>query len=893
MAGNDLPVRPVRGARFGLRHGLRVAIAILRGVTRRDVVTEEIREEMRFHVDMRAVELERRGVDAATAHRFAAQRFGNFALMQDRGYDVRGGGLMDTIVQDIRFGLRLLLKHRAFSLAAILTLAVGIGVSAALFSVIDSALLRPLPYPHPEQLVSIDVEVPNNSGGTSRYAPSMSDVRAWRDAVSVLSHIGAGRVGGFMPLIVDAGTPERRKVGDPSEDFLETYGVTPVIGRALTESDTREGAPAVALLGYSYWQTRLAGDAAVIGRTIRIDGTPTTVVGVVQKGFYPDTAIWRPQQFQASFLNRRGSGKPVVARLQPGITIETAAKELTRLAAADITNGPTPVAPRVLLTSLYADETRGYGATIRTLAWAVSLLLAIACVNVTGLLLARGTIREGELAIRASIGAGRGRLIRQLLTESLLVAMAAGVLGVCCAWLTLDALVSILPLSLPENSPPTINLFVLGSALALACATAVIIGLMPAISLSRAGQTLGTHLSTAGRRVGSSFSKRRGQLLVSLQVAVALVLLSGSGLAARSLARLLAVDVGYDPDRVLTMEVEPLDQSGDVRARYYADLVQTLRAAPEFEAISAIDQISLGGGGSYRFPTTETGQAVSGPQRTIMPGYFEALGVRPIAGRLLADGDSSSGESPVVINDVSARTFFNDAPIGQTVRTDGKDARVFRIVGVVRNIRHGGPQSRVQPEMYMLPEPAVGGRDEWRTTMAIVMRLRKGASISEKRLHEMAESIGPRVLVGRIRSAHELVGEKVATPRNRVVLFSVLGGFGLALTLVGVFSVTAYAVARRTREIGIRTAFGARPHQLVMAFVADAAKPTAIGILLGVAGAYYATRLLKPFLFQTTPGEPATLAVVAGVIGVATCLAAWIPARRATRVDPVIALRAD
>jgi predicted permease len=868
---------------------IRIAIARLRALFRRDATTDEISEELRFHVAMRADEYARQGLDEDAARRAALQRFGNLAVIQDRGYDVRGGGLMETIVQDVRYALRQLGRQPAFAILAGSTLALGIGVSTALFTVIDAALLRPLPYPHPEELVTIVVDESIKGNQPTGLAPSMDDIRTWRGLKTILSHAGMGRVTGTEPLVVDTGTPQRLTVAQASEDFLETYGITPVLGRSIHADDTRAGAPAVALLGHAYWQREFGGDRNVLGRALRIQNEPVTIVGVLPAGFYKETAVWRAQQFTGEFLYLRGSGTPVIARLRPGVTLTQAGAALQAVAAPGRTQSRTPGPARVVIESMYDDETRQFGATIQTLSLAVGLILTIACVNVAGLMLARGATRHVELAIRAAIGAGRGRLVRQLLTESLLLASTGAFAGVLLAYASLDSLVALIPLSLPANSPVEINPKVLGFALGLTVLTALLFGLMPALKLSRAPKMISTMLAVGGRS-GAPLSKRAGQWLIAVEVALALVLMTGAGLIVRSFAKLASVDLGFDAANVLTLEVDPLPQVASVRRDYYAALTDALRRLPEVASAGAIDQLALNGGAMYSFPKADTGASIQGPLRTVLPGYLEAMGVHPLAGRLLEDADRVTGDA-VLVNAISSQQYFGGNAVGHTILLGHKNPRLLRIVGVVPNLRHGGPQRRVQPELYTLPNP----NDLEATSMqlAMVMRLRDGASLSLDRLKRTAESVGPRVLVGRAIPASAVVSEQVARPRHRMLLLTMLGVFGLLLTLVGIFSMTAYAVARRTREIGVRVAFGARPGQVVGVMIRDAAWPVAFGLVSGLAGTYYATRLITSFLFQTEPYDPVTLVGVVMVLGVAAALAAWLPARRAAAVDPVLALRAE
>ena len=647
--------------------------------------------------------------------------------------------------------------------------------------------------------------------------------------------------------------------------------------------------PRVALLGHAYWQRSFGGDRNVLGRVISIQNRPVTIVGVLPAGFYQETAVWQARQFNAVMLDRRGSGTPVIARLRPGVTLVQARAAFDAVAPPASLVGPTTAPVRVVIESMYDEETRQFGATINTLAMAVGLILIIACVNVAGLMLARGATRHVELAIRAAIGAGRGRLVRQLLTESLILALTGAGAGVLLAYASLDSLVALIPLSLPANSPVAINATVLAFALGLTIVTALLFGLVPALKLSRAPKMISSMLAVGGRS-GAPLSKRGGQWLIGIEVALALVLMTGAGLILRSFARLVSVDLGFTTTNVLTLEVEPLDQDAAIRRDYYTSLADALQQQPEVVSAGAIDQTAFNGGGSYSSTTTDTGALFDGPQRTVLPGYLEAMGVRPLAGRLVEGADRVTGEA-ALINDLGSHQYFGGNAVGHTLRSRGRNPRHLRIVGVIPMMRLGGPQGRVRPELYVLPNPAE--TDARSLRFAMVMRLEDGTSLSLDRLKQTAESIGPRVLVGRARPAAAVISQQMTTPRHRMLLLTMLGVFGLLLTLVGIFSMTAYAVARRTREVGVRIAFGARPAQVVGVMIRDASWPVALGLVAGLAGTYYATRVIASFLFQTAPYDPLTLVSVVALLAAAACLAAWLPARRAASIDPVAALRAD
>jgi putative ABC transport system permease protein len=863
---------------------MRRLLARLRALVRRDVVAGEIRDEMQFHLQMRAEQYQRQGLTSEQARRTASRRFGNLALMQDRGYDVRGGGVMETILQDIRYGARLLIKDRSFSIVAIVTLALAIGPSTALFSVMDAALLRPLPYPHPEQLVDVLVRE-SRAGQNVGLVPSLGDIRAWRQQARSIAHVGAGRVTGFVPRIVDAGTPERLVVGDVSEDFLDVFGIRALAGRTIQQDDLREGTPLVAVLGHAYWVSHFGAAPDVLGRVIRVDNAPATIVGVLPPGFYRETAVWVPSQVPTARIFARGSGTPVNARLRPGVTLTDAERELAEIGRNIPTSPGHGNLVAVQLTSMYEEETSGSRKTLGTLVSAVSLILLIACVNVAALLLARGAIRQPELAVRGSIGASRPRLVRQLLTENLLLSCASGLLGVLLAWGSLDAIVALLPLSLPSNSQPKIDIAVLGFAAGLSILSSLLFGLVPAIRTSRA--QVGPQLAKAGRRHGSALSRRAGQLLIGAQVALAVVLLAAAGLMVRSFARLTSVDIGFDPGGVLTMEVEPLERTPVVRYQYYPALLTKIREIPQIAVAGAIDFLPLRDGYSVAFTKGQPGTMLV--MKHVLPGYFEAIGQRLQAGRLPAEEDRAAAENVAVINEAAASTLFRgSSAVGRVLET--VNGLPSRIIGVVADVKLHGPEWPAKPEVYFL-YTRQGSQPAW--PLRIVFRPRPGASVPADRLRQAVESVGPKVLLGRIRPASDDLSQTMITPRHRTLLLTLLGGLGLLLTLVGIFSMTAYAVARRTQEIGVRMAFGARAADVVRTMIREAAWPALLGLLGGVLGAMYATRIVASFLFQTTPHDPVTLGAVAGLMAAAALLAAWIPARRAARVDPIVALRAE
>lgn len=804
---------------------------------------------------------------------------------------------METIVQDIRYSIRLLLKQRGFAAVAIVTLAIGIGAVTAVVSVIDAAMLRPLPYPDPEQLVSIGVSMPRPDGRESRPSPSMEDADNWIAADDVFSSASAWDTV-FFGRIIDGERPERVQITEIGEQYLTMYGVAPLHGRGFNADDMREGAPEVVILGHGYWQSRFGGDPDVLGETIRLGETPATIVGILAPGF-ADTRLLQPLRIPADRYARRGTGMSAYGRLRPGMTLEQAEERLS--ARMDEAPGPdgSTVEVSVYLRSLLDSATGRYWTTVLVLSGAVGFILLLACVNVAGLQLARGATRQPELAVRVSLGAGRGRLVRQLMVENAVLAAAGALLGVAVAWASLDGLVANLPLSLPSNVPVNLNLSVLAATVVITAVTTMLFGLVPAMRLSRV--RAGTALTSAGGRHGSALSRRGSQLLMAAEIALAVVLVVGAALMLRSFARVMAVDLGFDPGAIVSMEVVPLDADPTTYEQYYPALIRELRLIPGIAAAGAVDNLPLAGTSS--FTSVRVGDQGSGiGVRQVLPGYVETLDLPVIDGRPLSEADYAAGRDVAMINESAARELFpGGSAVGRTLTRPTVDSvgnRIevaLEIIGVIGDIRPDGP---LRPpgdraaEMYLPYQASASRTAQGRGLMVIV---RPGEPIPDlaNRLRDAAEAIGPRVLVESVRSGEDWLGDRVITPRRRTVLLSLLGGLGLALALVGVFGLTAYAVARRTREIGVRMTFGARPGQVVGTIVRDAAVPVAAGIVVGLAGALGATWVIESFLFETAPTDPATFAAVALVLGIAGCIAAWIPARRAVRIDPVTALRVD
>ena len=772
------------------------------------------------------------------------------------------------MLTDIRYGLRVLVRDRAFAIVALLTLALGIGVSTAIFSVIYGAVIRPLPYPDADQLVSMSV---------SRSAPSLDDARSWRNATGVLSGIGSAH--GPSQIIVDGVEPERVAALDVSEGYLELFGVSAVVGRLIDRGDVRIGAEPVVMVGWRYWQGRLGGKLDVVGTMLLLESGSAAIIGVLPQSFDPDIAVVRPlQPNELNRSSRRSAALRTYARLKKGVSISQAQSNLDELLS--VTGDSRGSGTR--LESLYQVVTSDYRSTVNALSCAVALILVIACVNISGFLLARCPLRERELAIRMSLGASRGRIIRQLVTESVVLGLAGGAGGIALAWLSLDGLVAILPVSLAWNSAPPLSLPVLGFAVSLAFAASLMFGTLPALRLSRMDP--GPHLGLRSGRVGATWSRWGAQLLMIAEAALAVILLAGAGLLLRSVARASLVDVGFNPEQVLMVSSTPLGPAFR-SVTYYSALIGSLKRIPGVEAVGAIDLPPLGGADSSTVAQVPGEKPVSVYIRHVLPDYFAATGIPVRAGVSFQEADTRLNQPPVVINQQAASLLFGAVDsVGRTV-TVGKVAQT--VIGVVGDVRHGGPLWPPEPEVYSLADKDTS------QPLTTVLRVGSGTRISVDQIRSAAKGVGPSILFEGVRSGSDLFDDRILKQRHRALLFGLLGGLGVFLATIGIGSMTAYAVSRRTREIGIRMAFGAQARDILLSVTIDAVLASLLGTVAGLGLARLGTKLIAAFLFETSPNDLAVFTLAGIVFAVTAWGAAWLAGRRAARVDPTIAMRAD
>jgi putative ABC transport system permease protein len=806
---------------------------------------------------------------------------------------------MRGLLQDVRYGLRSLSRSPGFTLAAVATLAIGIGANAAIFSLVRAVLLRPLPFAQPERLVSLWES--NEAKGHSRMVASPPNYLDWKAQSRSFESMGA-----FVDSTLVAAEPGRGKAqrldgAAVTAGFFETLGVRPLHGRLFRESETSPGHPAVVVLGHGVWRRRFGADPGIVGRTLRLDGEPYEVVGVMPASFrFPEEAdFWVPLTFPPDVATQRGAHYlDVIARLRPGVTAAAAGAEIRaiadrlRLAYPRTNSGYTAVA-----TPLAESLVGEVAPALEMLLGAIGLVTLVACANVANLLLARAARRQPEVAIRTALGAGRGRLVRQLLTESAVLAAMGGAAGLALAAVSLDSIVRLAPSSVPRLNEVRLDGGVLLFTAAWTVGSVAVFGLAPALAALRARpmNALRGHGADAGgppRRLGAR------QVLVVAQVALALVLSAGAGLLIRSLARLSSVDPGFRTESAVTYSLT-LPEAGypdeSARGAFLDRLLVRMRSLPGVGSAGAVFGLPLTGASfssSFRPVGAAAGDDEPSAQlRVASRGYFEAMGIPILRGRGFTEADRRGSPIVILVSESAARKYFpaGDA-IGKRLRFGARmsDTRIEgEVVGVVGDVRDAELGAGPTPEFYGSLEQATA--DEFH----VVVRSSTPPDRIATSVRAAVADLDPELAVTGLSTLDEVVRRSVARPRFMVQLLLAFASLALLLCAIGVYAVTAYAVSRRTREIGIRMALGADGASVRALVLREAARLAAAGVGIGLAGAFAATRLLRGFLFEIGPGDPVTHAAVAVLLAAVAVAASALPARRASRLDPLVALRME
>jgi len=885
----------------------------LRAVMRRARMESEMDAELRFHIEAFAEDLVRSGEPREEALRRARIEFGGIERAKEECREARGVSFIDSLLQDLRYGLRMLRKNPGFSAVAVLTLALGIGANTAIFSVVDTVLLRPMPYPEPDRIVQFMLSSPQESFNLS----SIPKFMVWRQQTSTLQDFAAYESDSPGINLTEGELPEQLRDIRVSAGFFRLFGATVDLGRTFTADEDRPGGRHVVVISNGLWHRRFAGDPNLVGKAIRLGGEPYEVVGVLDGSFVwdPPTDIWLPLQADPNSTNQAHDHR-AAARLKPGINLE-AAKEGTKLAAEEFQrkfpgmNGPEGPQGTFTLLPLRNAVTRNARPALLVLLGAVSFVLLIACANVANLLLARAASRGRELSIRVAIGASRGRIVRQLFTESVILSVAGGALGVVLGYAGLHALLAISPDDLPRVGPHGVavelNARALLFTLFVSAFTAVLFALLPAIGFSRTDPS--KILSEGGVRSGFGLRRAKSRyFLVVSEIALALVLLAGAALLIRSFTALQLVDPGFDGHDVLSLEMS----LAGTRFQKTAGVAQFVREAEQrVESLAGVTALATTSSVPlepiFFLPFSIEGRPLANDRyhggadyRYVSSRYFEVFRIPLRRGRMITERDDGNAPGVVLINEAMARQFWPKGdPLGERI-TIGKgvgpefEEPARQIVGVVADVRDAGLSQSPTPIMYIPAAQLTDGLTALGNTVVpltwVVRTKVEPYSLREDIERELRQASGG-LPVAHVRSMHQVAVESTSRTNFNMMLLSVFAGLAVLLASIGIYGLMAYAVQQRTHEIGVRMALGARAQNVLLLVFREGLSLALAGIAIGLLGAAWLTQALKSLLFGVSPNDPMTLALVAVLLLAVAAAACYIPARRAMRVDPMVALR--
>jgi predicted permease len=872
--------------------------ARLRALFRRESILQDIEEELRVHVDMETETNIKRGMAPDEARAAALKSFGALVRNTELGYDIRGGGWLEAVWQDLRYGARMLRKSPGFTSLAVLALALGIGANTAVFSVVNAVLLRPLDYRAAHRIVTLSTAGREDASRASYV--SAPDFHDWHDqsrSFDAMAYYKAEETAVMVGSVADYAYVAR-----VSAEFFRVFEADPVAGRFFTSEEMKEGSGGAALLSNAHWQSRFGGRSDAVGQPIRVFGKTLTVVGILPPGFqFPDkTEIWIPTNtIVPDAEGRAGLNRQVVGLLKEGVSLEQAQSEMGLIAARLEQQYPKSNEGRtVAVVQLRDDLVRNVRLTLYLLQGTVSLVLLIACANITTLLLAKATARTREIAIRASMGASRGRIVRQLITENLLLAMLGGGVGVLLAFSGSAALVALAPANVPRLADTGIDGRVIGLTFGVSVFASLIFGLAPAIYASRVDLNEALKHGAARAGAGGRVSQIRRALVVA-EIAFSVFLLTGAGLLIRSFITLNNVALGFQPENVLVADTS-VQAASNLESQRRATLVYKrvlaeIRSMPGVSAAGAmlVTPGRRGPGGTFwgDFLVSDTERkAPSAGFSVITPGTFAALGIMQQRGRDFDDRDTYDAPFTVIVNEALAHLAFpGQDPLGRIIFCGLDDAkRPLRIVGVVGDFRQYGPASEPVPEIYLPYEQHPNNATALKLLIRTPIDQQSLYGTLRQRLRERAPDIPVK-----FTTMDALLHENLAAPRFRTLLLAIFAGLAVSLAMAGVYGVLAYLVAQRTKEIGLRMALGANQGDVLWLVVRQGVELAAIGLTIGLAGSFLAARVLEGVLYDVKPTDPITYAVVAGFLALATLAACYVPARRAMKVDPMIALRCD
>ena len=873
-------------------------------LVRRDRIERELNAELQFHIERETEENIRRGMNLTDARQAAQRSFGGVEQTKEECRDARQMRWLETLWQDLRYGVRVLWRNPGYTITVILTLAAGVGINTAIFSIIYGVLLRPLPYQHGSELVVVRQQAP--LAGVNNLGFSVKEIEDYRAQNQTLRDVVEHHSMTFT--LFGRSEPELIRTAVVSANFFDVMGVRPLMGRSFRSEDEAHGADAVLVLSHEYWQRSHHGDPHIVGKVFRMNNRPHTVIGVLPPiPQYPsDSDVYMPtsacptrssEQFRA---NRNARMMNVFGRLKPGAQVEQAQADLgmiaERIKQQYPESYPANRGHHAEVTSLHQQLTQQARPTFLILLGTAGLVLLIACANVANLALVRVMRREREMAVRTALGANRGRLIRQLLTESTLLALASGALGILFASLSMNLLVKFASRFTPRASEIKLDLTVLLFTLLISLVAGLLFGLLPALAVK---VNLTSALKDGGLQSSGGVARQRlRNALVTAQVAVSFMLLIGAGLMTRSLLKLQEVNPGFDPERVLVMRVSP-NWSKYTTNQQYRDfslrLQETMKTQPGVlsAAISnnyPLSPFSIANGPFQRNFQIE-GRAVNeselAPQadlRSATPDYFETLRLATVSGRVFTTADHDKAQPVAVINQSLARhRWGNENPVGRRVSLD-QGTTWITIVGVIGDVRHYGLQQEPTDEIYFPIAQRGGGG-------FLLLRTAAEPESVIRQARNVVYTIDPETAIDQVSTLEERRSEALASPRLTATLLDLFAVLALVITVVGLTGVMALSVAQRSHELGIRLALGATQGNVMWMVLQQGLKMVLIGLAIGIVGALALTRMMTTLLFAIEPTDPLTFLAVSFVLLAVAALACFLPARRVTSIDPLLALR--
>jgi putative ABC transport system permease protein len=852
---------------------------------------DDLEDEMRLHKELRQKEYRELGIDPDSARYIAQRRFGNDTLLKDASREMWGWIAFDRLAQDLRYALRTMRRSPGFTAVAVLSLALGIGANTAVFTFVNAALLKPLPYLHPDRIVALVERFPKGNGTALVHPRSFIE---WHD-----------RARSFEALAIAQAIPVNTQGDDGPEqvaglwatsELFHVFGVGPFLGRAFTDQETRPGASPVVILSYGYWQRRCASDPNILGKTLQMERQPSTVIGVMPAGFRVatlNTDVYLPLPLDHNKPESVGSRAfQCYGRLRPGVSVESAQAEMTVIADRVSRQYSIDEGWGVMLYNLRDYLAQDSRQILLVLLAVVAIVLLIACANIAGLLLTRGVGRRSELALRASLGAGRLRLVQQLLIESLVLSFVGGALGLVLGFWASRALVVLAKeaVAFGQMTDVHLDIRVLVFTLALSLLTAIVFGLAPAWQASRFD--LQAALKEHGRGAGGTRGQQRFRsALVVGEVALAVVLLVGAGLLLRTFSQMLQVKLGFQPEHVLTMRMLV---TGDTarRANLVEGVLDRVEALPEVRAVGTIQFLPLGGWtnrGPFHFvgrPDPAAPESMESDTSVVSHGYFAAMGIPVLRGRPFGRQDRMGSQRVALVNQSFVNKYCrHEDPLGLRISGDWSDPAPVEIVGVAGDIRHDGLTVEPRPTVFLAQAQGPGY-----ITYLVVRTAAAPEGLARAIRHEILQ-VDRSQPVTDIKMMEQYVSASLARPRLYSALISTFASLALVLAAIGLYGLMAYAVSRRTHEIGIRIALGAQPGAVLRSTLGQGARLAVIGLVLGVVCAMVLSRFVASLLYGVSPRDVPTYAAVAALLGGVALIAAYVPARRASRVDPMVALR--